>query len=66
MNELVRPASVILSHPNEGVTVGGILQPTSRAKVFVDQVKGRPVYLGISGRTLEFDGSGTCMAGGCY
>ncbi len=66
MNELVRPASVILSHPNEGVTVGGIMQPTTRAKVFVDRVKGRPVYLGISGRTLEFDGSGTCMAGGCY
>ena len=38
----------------------------TRTKMFVDQVKGRPVYLGISGRTLEFDGSGTCMAGGCY
>jgi L-ascorbate metabolism protein UlaG (beta-lactamase superfamily) len=66
MNELVRPVSVIVSHPNEGVTVGGILQENTRTKAFIDQVKGRPVYLGISGRTLEFDGSGTCMAGGCF
>jgi len=65
MNELVRPASVIASHPNEAVTSGGVLQPNSRAKRFIDQVKGRPVYLAISGRTLEFDGSGKCVAGGC-
>ncbi len=66
INELVRPASVILSHPNEGVTSGGVIRADTRAKAFIDQVKGRPVYLGISGRTLEFDGSGSCMAGGCY
>ena len=30
MNELVRPASVILSHPNEPVTEGGKIRPTSR------------------------------------
>lgn len=62
----MRPASVILSHPNEGVTSGGVIRANTRAKAFIDQVKGRPVYLGISGRTLEFDGSGSCMAGGCY
>ena len=65
INELVRPAAVIVSHPNEGVTTGGVLRPNTRIKTFVDQVKGRLVYLAISGRTLEFDGSGTCMAGGC-
>ena len=65
MNELVQPKSVILSHPNEGVTVGGVLQANTRTKLFVDQVKGRPVHLGISGRTLEFDGNGSCVAGGC-
>jgi hypothetical protein len=48
-----------------GVTVGGALQANTRAKLFVDQVKGRPVHLGISGRTLEFDGNGSCVAGGC-
>ena len=66
INELVRPRAVIVSHPNEGATSGGIIRPNTRTKSFVDQVKNRPVYLGISGRTLEFDGSGTCMAGGCY
>ena len=30
MNELVRPASVILTHANEAVTEGGKLRPTSR------------------------------------
>jgi L-ascorbate metabolism protein UlaG (beta-lactamase superfamily) len=66
INELVRPAAVIVSHPNEGVTSGGVIRAGTRTKAFIDQVKGRPVYLAISGRVLEFDGSGTCMAGGCY
>ena len=65
INELVRPASVIVSHPNEGATSGGALRPSTRTKAFIDQVKGRPVYLAISGRTLEFDGNGRCIAGGC-
>jgi len=65
INELVRPASVIVSHPNEAATSGGALRPNSRTKKFIDQVKSRPVYLAISGRTLEFDGSGNCVAGGC-
>lgn len=65
INELVRPRAVIVSHPNEGATSGGIIREGTRTKSFVDQVKGRPVYLGISGRTLEFDGSASCMAGGC-
>jgi L-ascorbate metabolism protein UlaG (beta-lactamase superfamily) len=66
INELVRPVAVIVSHPNEGVTAGGVMRPNTRTKAFADLVKGRPVYLAISDRTLEFDGSGTCMAGGCY
>ena len=32
MNELVRPASVILTHPNEPVTEGGKLRPASSAR----------------------------------
>jgi hypothetical protein len=44
-----------------------VLRPNTRTKTFIDQVKGRPVYLANSGRTLEFDGSGSgsCVAGGC-
>jgi L-ascorbate metabolism protein UlaG (beta-lactamase superfamily) len=63
MNELVRPASVILSHPNEAVTEGGKLRPSSRAAVFVERIKGRATHLAISGRTMEFDGKGKCAAG---
>lgn len=63
MNELVRPASVILSHPNEAVTAGGKLRPDTRAAAFIKQLKGVTPYLAISGRTMEFDGAGKCVAG---
>jgi L-ascorbate metabolism protein UlaG (beta-lactamase superfamily) len=62
MNELVRPASVILSHPNEAVTEGGTLRPASRAAALVKQLKPAS-HLAISGRTMEFDGTGKCVAG---
>jgi L-ascorbate metabolism protein UlaG (beta-lactamase superfamily) len=63
MNELVRPASVILTHPNEAVTEGGKLRPTSRSAALIKQLKATP-HLAISGRTMEFDGQGRCL-GGC-
>ena len=63
MNDLVRPAAVIASHPNEGVTAGGKLKPQTRTARFAGLVKGRPVYLALSGRTMEFDGSGKCVVG---
>jgi L-ascorbate metabolism protein UlaG (beta-lactamase superfamily) len=63
MNELVQPASVILSHPNEAVTEGGKLRPASRAAAIVKQLKGVTPYLSLSGRTMEFDGKGRCAAG---
>jgi L-ascorbate metabolism protein UlaG (beta-lactamase superfamily) len=63
MNELVRPASVILSHPNEAVTEGGKLRPTSRAAALIKQLNGGTPHLAISGRTMEFDGKGKCVAG---
>lgn len=62
-NELVRPASVIVSHVNEGATAGGKLKPASRTAGFVKLVQDRPVHLAISGRTMEFDGQGHCVAG---
>jgi L-ascorbate metabolism protein UlaG (beta-lactamase superfamily) len=62
MNELVRPASVILSHPNEAVTEGGKLRPTSRTAALMKQLK-PTAHLAISGRTMEFDGKGKCVAG---
>jgi len=62
MNELVRPASVILTHPNEPVTEGGKARPASRTAALLKQL--RPAsYLALSGRTMEFDGKGKCVAG---
>jgi L-ascorbate metabolism protein UlaG (beta-lactamase superfamily) len=63
MNELVRPASVILTHPNEAVTEGGRLRPASRTAALIKQLKGVTPHLAISGRTMEFDGTGKCVAG---
>ena len=62
MNELVRPASIILTHTNEAVTDGGKLRPNSRTASLIRQLKS-PAYLAISGRTMEFDGRGKCVAG---
>ena len=62
MNDLVRPASVIISHPNEPVTDGGKLRPASRTAALIKQLKPAS-HLAISGRTMEFDGKGKCVAG---
>jgi L-ascorbate metabolism protein UlaG (beta-lactamase superfamily) len=62
MNELVRPAAVILTHPNEAVTEGGKLRPATRTAAVMKQLKGA-THLAISGRTMEFDGKGKCVTG---
>ncbi len=62
MNELVRPASVILTHPNEAVTEGGKLRPGSRTAAVIKALKGSVPHLAVSGRTMEFDGKGKCVA----
>src|SRR5512134_3495751 len=53
MNELVRPASVILTHPNEAVTESGVLRPASRTAALIKQLKSATPHLAISGRTME-------------
>jgi len=62
INELIRPASVIITHANEAVTEGGKLRPISRTAALIKQLK-PPTHLAISGRTMEFDGRGRCVAG---
>ena len=62
LNELIRPASVLITHPNEAVTEGGKLRDASRAAALVKMLKA-PAHLAISGRTMEFDGKGKCVAG---
>jgi L-ascorbate metabolism protein UlaG (beta-lactamase superfamily) len=62
VNDLVRPNSVIASHANEPATVGGKLSATSRTAAFRQAAK-MPVHVPLSGRTMEFDGSGRCVSG---
>jgi len=62
MNELTRPASVIITHPNEAVTEGGKLRPATRTAALIKQMK-PATHLAISERTMEFDGKGRCVAG---
>jgi L-ascorbate metabolism protein UlaG (beta-lactamase superfamily) len=63
VNELIKPAAVIASHVNEGATTGGKVRPDSRTAAFMNQVKGRPVHLALSGKTMEFDGNAKCVSG---
>jgi L-ascorbate metabolism protein UlaG (beta-lactamase superfamily) len=63
VNTLVQPASVIVSHVNEGATTGGKVRATTRTAAFIALVKGRPVYPALSGKTMEFNGAAKCVAG---
>lgn len=63
VNTLIQPASVILTHVNEGATSGGKVKPGTRSAAFIAMVKGRAVYPALSGKTMEFDGSGKCVSG---
>jgi L-ascorbate metabolism protein UlaG (beta-lactamase superfamily) len=62
INELVKPKSVIASHANELATKGGKLLPNTKTATFRNATK-VPVHLPLSGRTMEFDGGGKCVAG---
>jgi len=62
INELIRPASVILTHINEPGTEGGKLRAKSKTAAVIKQLR-VPAHLAISGRTMEFDGEGKCVSG---
>ena len=62
VNELVKPNAAIASHANEVATQGGELITDTKTDQFVKAAK-MPVHLPLSGRTMEFDGQGNCVAG---
>lgn len=62
INDLVKPASVIASHANEVATKDGKVIAGNKTDRFMKAVK-VPVHLPLSGRTMEFDGKGKCVAG---
>jgi len=59
---MVKPASVIPSHANEEATKDGKLIPGTRTDTFIKAVK-VPAHIPLSGKTMEFDGNGKCVAG---
>jgi hypothetical protein len=63
INDLVQPATVIASHANEAVTADGKLRANTRTRAFIGLVRDAPVYLALSGRTMEFDAKAKCIAG---
>jgi L-ascorbate metabolism protein UlaG (beta-lactamase superfamily) len=50
-------------HMNEEATKGGKLIPGTKTAKFVSLVKGIPVHLPLSGRTMEFDANVKCVSG---
>ena len=53
---------MIPSHANEVGTKGGKVLPGSKTEAFMKAVK-VPVHIPLSGRTMEFDSAGKCVAG---
>jgi L-ascorbate metabolism protein UlaG (beta-lactamase superfamily) len=62
INNLVQPASVIPSHANEVATKGGKVLPGTKTETFTNGVK-VPVHVPLSGKMMEFDSNGKCVAG---
>jgi L-ascorbate metabolism protein UlaG (beta-lactamase superfamily) len=62
VDELIQPATVIVTHTNDVGTVGGKVKPNTRVSAFLNLLK-RPYVLAVSGRTIELDGAGKCAAG---
>ncbi len=54
---------MIPQHTNEEATKGGVLVPGTRTATFASIIKGIPVHIPVSGRTMEFDGGGKSVAG---
>ncbi len=62
INELVKPASVIVSHANQVTTKGGKVIAGTKAEIFIKATR-VPVHIPLSGVAMEFDGNGKCVAG---
>lgn len=66
VNDLIKPRSVIPEHANQVSTTGGTVNPGTRLDRFISLVRRNiSVHVPLSGVTMEFDGRGRCIAGGC-
>jgi L-ascorbate metabolism protein UlaG (beta-lactamase superfamily) len=62
INDMVKPNAAIPSHANEMATQGGKVLPGTRTEAFM-KAAGVPTHVPLSGKTMEFDGSGKCLSG---
>jgi L-ascorbate metabolism protein UlaG (beta-lactamase superfamily) len=62
VNELIQPTSAIASHANEAATENGMVIPDTKTDLFI-QATDVPVYVPLSGKTIEFDEVGQCIVG---
>jgi len=62
INKLVKPNAVIASHANEAATKKGKVISGTRTDIFMQATK-VPVYLPLSGRTMQFNPQGLCVSG---
>jgi L-ascorbate metabolism protein UlaG (beta-lactamase superfamily) len=60
---LIQPKAVIVSHATENATMNGAVQPGTRTARFLELLDDFPVFVPLSGRTMEFDGEANCLAG---
>jgi len=63
VKQLVKPTAVIVSHAEQPVTTDGRVNPETRTAQFIGLLGDIPVYVPLSGRTMEFDGNANCI--GC-
>ncbi len=63
VNELIKPRAAMATHANEEATRGGKVVAGSKTDKFRKGVKRIPVYVPLSGRTMEFDGKAKCVKG---
>jgi L-ascorbate metabolism protein UlaG (beta-lactamase superfamily) len=64
MNNMVQPTSIICSHANEPATKDGKVLPNTRTAAFIKNTQA-PVYVPLSGKTMEFSSDGSCT-NGCH
>ena len=62
VNKLIKPKAVIASHANEAATKAGKVIAGTRTDTFIRAAR-MPVHLPLSGRTMEFNRHGKCVAG---
>lgn len=62
VNTLIRPNAIIASHANEAATRQGKVISGTRTDMFIKAAQ-VPVYLPLSGRTMEFNSKGKCYRG---